>query len=163
MPDEPPVCRRLGGGQLELAARLVVAIGPEVRDRAPRRGVGALPAVAAPHLLRGAPQVVGGVVGTEIGAVAEHRAVLHEPVVEEDLLAALDVALGVEDLALGVDHALGNRRLGLIGAVREQAKDEEADQHDEDDGLHPGLRNEQAPAFSGHASPSVVECEAAAL
>jgi hypothetical protein len=83
--------------------------------------------------------------------VPEHRAVLHEPVVEKHLLAALDVTGGVEDRAVGVHDPLGDRRLRLIRAVGEQAQDEEAEQHDQDHGLDPSLGHEQAPALCGHA------------
>ena len=46
VPDKSPVCRGLRCRELELAARPVVAVGPEVRDRPARRGVRALAAVA---------------------------------------------------------------------------------------------------------------------
>ena len=77
--------------------------------------------------------------------MAEDRAVLHQPVVEEDLLALADVGARVENLALRVDDALRRRRLGLVGAVGQQAEHEEAEQDHEQDGLHPSLRDQQRP------------------
>ena len=146
---EPAVGLGLGLGELEHARPLVVAVGAEVLDGALASAIGALAAVAPLNVVRGPAQVVRGVVGAQVGAVAEHRAVLHEAVVEEDLLAALDVALGVNQLAGGIDDPFGNRRLGLIGAVGQQPQHEEPEQHDQDNGLHPPLRHEQIPAFSG--------------
>ena len=96
---EPAVSLGLGLGELENARPLVIAIGAKVLDRAPSRAIGALAAVAARDVVRGPAQVVGGVVGAQVGAMAEYRPVLHEAVVEEDLLPALDVALGVDQLA----------------------------------------------------------------
>jgi hypothetical protein len=95
--------------------------------------------------------------------VAEDRAVLHQAVVEEHLLPALDVTLGVEHLPGRVHHPLRDRRLGLVGPVGEQAEDEEAEQHNEDDALHPALGNEQSRSFSGHAPPLCVRCAARAI
>ena len=65
----------------------VVAVRLEVGDRLLARAVRAGAAVVVLDRERGAVQVVGRVVGPEVGAVAEDRAVLHQPVVEEDLLA----------------------------------------------------------------------------
>ncbi len=138
---------RLGlrSGVGEGVGLLVVAIRLEVSDRLLAGPVGAALAVLALDRFRGAVEVVGRVVGPEVGAVAEDRAVLHQPVVEEDLLAAADVLAGEERLALGVDHALGDRRVGAVGPVGEQAEDEEAEQEDDDRGLDPGLRDQELP------------------
>jgi hypothetical protein len=142
MADQPAV--RLGPwpGQPENAAALVIAVGPEVLDRAPGCRVGAGAAVSTSDVVRRAAQIIGRVVGPEIGTVAEHRAILHEAVVEKNLLPALDVALRVEQLACGTDDAVGNRRLGLVCTVGEQAEHEEPSEHDEDDGLHPSPGHE---------------------
>ena len=150
---EPAVGLGLGLGELEHARPLVVTVGAEVLDRTPAGAIGALAAVAALNVIRGPAQIVRGVVGAQVGAVAEHRPVLHEAVVEEDLLAALDLALGVNQLTGGIDHPLGNRRLGLVSAVGQQPKYEEPEQHDQDNGLHPPLRHEQISALSGQTNP----------
>jgi hypothetical protein len=75
--------------------------------------------------------------------VPEHRAVLHEAVVQEHLLALLHVVRGVEHLTARRDDALRDRWLGLVGAVGEQPEDEEPEQHDERHGLNPALRHQQ--------------------
>jgi hypothetical protein len=90
--------------------------------------------------------------------VPEHRSVLHEAVVEEDLLTALDIALGVEGRARGIHDAVGDWRLRLVGPVRQQPEDEEAEEHYQDDGLDPSLRDEQCPPFSLHAD-LLLRCE----
>src|SRR4029453_13973565 len=84
-------------------------------------------------------------------AVPEARAVLHEAAVEEDLLAALDVALGVQHRTSRVLDAVRYRWLCLVGAVREQPKDEEPEQHHQDDSLQPSLGDQQSPPLSAHA------------
>ena len=78
----------------------------------------------------------------------EDRAVLHEPVLEEDLLALADVVAREDDLPAGIDDALGDRRVGLVGAVGEQDEDEEAGEEDEPGDLDPRTRDEQL-AFPG--------------
>ncbi len=127
------------GGERERAGALVVAIGAEGLDRLTRGPVGGRTAEAALDEVGGSPQVVGGVVGAEVGAVAEDRAVLHEAVPEKDLLPALDVPGRVDQRPLRIDDTLGDRRLGLIGPVGEQAEDEEAEEDDEQDRLNPTL------------------------
>ena len=145
VPDQPPVGLGLRGRERERAGALVVAVGAELGDRAARRAVGAGAAVPADHEVRGAAQVVGGVVRAQVGAVAEDRAVLHEAVVEEDLLALVDVRRRVEHLPRGVDHALRRRRLGHVGPVGQEPEHEEAEQHHQQDRLHPALRHQQGP------------------
>jgi hypothetical protein len=156
VPDQAAVRLGLWTGELEYAAALVVAVCAEVLDRAPSRRVGALSAVASRDVVGRPAQVVGRVVRPEVGAVPENRAVLHQAVVQEHLLPALHVALGVEHPAGGIDDALGDRRLGLVGAVGEQPEYEEPEQHHQDHGLHPTLGNEQNPPLSGQALLSSV-------
>ena len=81
--------------------------------------------------------------------MAEDRPVLHEPVVQEDLLALADVLAREEDVPLPVDDPLGDGRLRLVGAVGEQAEDEEAEQDDERDGLEPALRDQELTPSGG--------------
>ncbi len=133
---------------------LVVAIGAEVLDRPAGRRVRARSAVCAPDDVRRAPQVVGGEVRAEVGAVPEDRPVLHEAVVQEHLLALGDVARRVEHAALLVDGALRDRRLGLVAAVGEQPHDEEPAEDHEDHDLDPALGDQQRPATSAlHDDP----------
>ena len=129
----------------ELAGRRFVAVGPEV-------GVGARPALGLglPVLPRDehrrAPQIIGGVVGAEIAAVPEDRAVLHETILEEELLALEDVLPRVQQAPIGEDHALRDRGMVGVGLVGEHAQDREAGQEDDDRGLEPAARDE-------HCSP----------
>ena len=56
-----------------------------------------------------------------------------------------DVLAGVEHAPVRVDDALRDRRLGHVGAVGEQAEDEEAEQDDQQHRLDPALRDQQLP------------------
>ena len=96
--------------------------------RARPRRPSAAPPYARRTMSRRAAQVVGRVVGPEVGAVAERRAVLHQPVVQEHLLALGDVAAGVHAPPARVDAPVGHRRLRHVRAVGQQAEDEEPDQ-----------------------------------
>ena len=117
----------------------------------------------APDEIRGTAQVVGGEVGPEVRAVTKRGAVLHEPVVQEDLLALLNVPAGVEDPALRIDDPLRNRRVRHVRAIREQPEDEEPAHDNQKRGLDPHSRDQQTPAFFAHALPPVTDCEAGAL
>ena len=52
-------------------------------------------------------------------------------------------SLPVKSVCRRVDDPLGHGRMGHVRAVGEQPEDEEADDHDEDDGLEPGLRDQE--------------------
>ncbi len=87
--------------------------------------------------LRLAVEVLGGVVGPQVGAVAPEGAVLHEAVLEEDLLAVLDVLTREEHLA-GLPHDPGrDGRRACVGLGRDPDQQAEAEDHHEDDGLPP--------------------------
>ena len=150
-PHEQAVGDGLRASELEDAGVLVVAVRPERLDCLPAGRVGARAAIAAADEVGGAPQVVGRVVGAQVGAVAEDRSVLHETVVEEHLLAALDVPLGVDRLARWVDHPIRDRRLGLVGAIGQQTEHEEPREDDEHGRLQPAPRYQQAPPLLGHS------------
>ncbi len=139
-------------GVLERVRLGVVAVRLEVGDRLLACPVGARAAVLALDRERRPMEVVGGVVGAEVGAVAEDRAVLHQAVVEEDPLPVADLVAGEHRLPGRVDDAIGDRRVGAVGPVRQQAEDEEPEQEDDDRGLNPDLRDqESAPlAFFRH-------------
>ena len=94
-------------GQRERAGALVVAVGAEVLDRAAHRAVRARSAVRGAHEVRCAAQIVGGVVRAQVCAVPEDRAVLHQPVVQEDLLAGLHISGRVEHRPRWIDDTLG--------------------------------------------------------
>ena len=67
---------------------------------------------------------------------------------KEDLLAVADVVARIDDPAAGIDRALSDRRVGLVGPVGEQDEDEEAGEDDEPGDLDPRTRDEQL-AFPG--------------
>ena len=136
------MCDGLLSRQLECLRITVVAVGLEVLKGLLTRHVGTGSTELALHRLGRASQVVSGEVRTQIGAVAEDRAVLHQAVTEEDLLTLVDLIAGVDDLAGRIDDSLGDRGVGLIGPVSEQAEDEEPDQEDERDDLEPSLGDE---------------------
>ena len=99
-------------------------------------------------------QIVGGEVGAEVGAVTEDRAVLHEPVVEKDLLPGADVVTREDHPAAGIHDPIGNRRVGLVGAVGEKDQDEEPGDEDESRDLQPGSGDQQLPLAAGRLAPA---------
>ena len=58
-------------------------------------------------------------------------------------MAVADVLTAEDEAAGGVDDPLGNRRIGGVGAIGEQAEDEEAEKEDDYRRLKPDLRNDQ--------------------
>ena len=111
--------------ELVLMTAFRVAVRPEVFDRAGACHVQALAAVAIADVERGTVQIVGRVVGAEVGAVPEDRAVLHQPVAQEQLLSRLHVRSGEDLAAARVDYPHRDRRLRLVAAVGEQPEHEE--------------------------------------
>jgi hypothetical protein len=83
--------------------------------------------------------------------VAEDRAVLHQSVAQEELLARLHIRAREHLAARRVDHAYRNRRLLLVRAVGEQPEHEEAEQHDQGHRLHPAARDKELPPLLRHA------------
>ena len=134
---------RLGPGVRRACPPGVVAVRLEVGDRLLARAVGARAAVLAFNRERRPMKVVGGVVGAQVGAVAEDRPVLHQAVVEKDALPVADVVAGEDRLPGGVDDAIGDRRVGAVGAVCQQAEDEEPEQEDDDRRLNPDLGDQE--------------------
>ena len=121
----------------------VVAVRLKVRDRLLARPIGARAGVLVLDGERRPMEVVGGVVGAEVGAVPEDRPVLHQAVVEEDALPVADLVAGEHRLPGRVHDAIGDRRVGAVGPIRQQAEDEEPEQDDDDRGLNPGLGDQQ--------------------
>ncbi len=139
---ERPVRGRLRGGEAQPPGALVVAVGTEVGDRLARGVAGCRPAVRPDRKVGRTAQVVGGEVRAEVGAVSERRPVLHQAVVQEDLLARRDVTPGEDHATLWVDHGARHRGVRRVGPVGEQAEDEEPAQDDQDRGLDPALRDQ---------------------
>ncbi len=116
----------------------VVGVGSEVLDRAPA-GVGPLTAVRRLHSDCGTMQVVGREVRSEIGAVAENGAELHHAVAQEHLLAIAHILAGEQHLAGRRDDAVGDRRVGLVGASGHEAEHGETEDADQRHRLDPPL------------------------
>ena len=106
-------------------------------------------------------QVLRREVRAEIGAMAPYRAVVHEAVLEEDLLARGHVLAGEEDRAGSVDDPGGNGRCLAVGLDGHRDQNRKAEHH-RDDGrnLPPDPRGAAAErdVFAGHdalTSPAV--------
>ena len=69
-------------------------------------------------------EIVGREVGAEIGAMAEDRAIFHQPVPEKDFLAGNDIRSREEDVSGRIDHLRRDRRLVCVGAIGEYAENE---------------------------------------
>lgn len=67
------------------------------------------------------------------------RAVLLKPAPEEDLLAGGDLLLGEDDLAVGAHDLRRQRHRVRVGAIRKDSHDQEPEDQDEGDALHPSL------------------------
>jgi len=72
----------------------VVAVGPELGDHPISRVGHTLSPQLITNIVGCHPQVFGGVVGPQVGAVAQHRPVLHQPAGLVQLLAPGDVVAG---------------------------------------------------------------------
>ena len=113
-------------------------------------------AVGLRHLLGLAVEVVGGEVGAEIGAVAVDRAVLHQAVGQERLLALQHVLAREQRLAglLG-NHLRRDGGVVLVDAQRQVAQDREAEHEGEDHPLEPQRGDHHRPTLSvRHCSAS---------
>ena len=122
---QPFECPGLSGAVGDRVGRRVVAIGLEVVDRPLLGAIDAFTPVLVLHRQRRPVQVIVGEVRAEVGAVAEYRPVLHQPVVKEDLLAGADVTSGEQNPAGGIDEPCRNRRVVLIGLVGQDPEDQE--------------------------------------
>jgi hypothetical protein len=135
--------RRLLGRQLQRSGGRVVAVDLELVDRLLARRVRLVSPELVANRFRGPPQIVGREVRPEVCAVPEYRAVLHEAVTKEHLLPLADVILGEHRGPARIHGACGNRRVGLVRAVGEQAENEEADHEDQQRELKPRLGDDQ--------------------
>ena len=139
----------LGEGQHPRAR--VIAVGPEhLDDRRLRvgRAGGDLPRLLE---VGRAAQVVGGEVRTQVGAVAQDRAVLHQTPGLKQLLALRDVLTAEHRVPRGAHdlHRLGHRV--RVGAIGQDPHHEEPEQHDQGHGLDPALADEHG-ALRRHPS-----------
>ena len=135
--------RGLPVGEHERLGRGVVPVGPELGDDPIALLGHALCPQLISNVVGGHPQVFRGVIGPQVGAVAEHRPVLHQPAGLIQLLTAGDVGAGEEGLAGFVDHPLRHRHRRRIGPVGQNAHHQKAEDHHQGDALKP------APADQG--------------
>ncbi len=133
---------RLDVGHRDRVRLGVVPVGLEVRDDLLACGVRRAAAVLAGGDLGRTMQVVGGEVGPEVGAVAEDRPVLHQALAQEQRLTVPDVVAGVDDPAVRGTDLSGDRRVGGVRPVAEEAEHSHAEQQDEHGDLHPDPRDE---------------------
>jgi hypothetical protein len=75
--------------------------------------------------------------------VAEDGAVFHQAVLQEDLLAGLNVEARENNVSVWSDNAPWNRRLTRVSAIGEQTEHEKTKEEHDDDGLNPALRDQQ--------------------
>ncbi|CAM5233151.1 hypothetical protein RLIN73S_04182 [Rhodanobacter lindaniclasticus] len=85
-------------------------------------------------------QRLGGIVRTEISAVAPDRAVVHQAVLQEHGLPGLDIVAGEQHLALRVDHLGGDRRRLPVAQHGDHDQDRHAEHHHEHDRANPPRR-----------------------
>jgi hypothetical protein len=83
-------------------------------------------------------------VGTEIGAMAEDGAILHQPVAKKDFLAGNDIRSRKEDLAGRIDDPRRDGWLVGVGAIGEDAEKKKPTQDHDRNRLDPALCDEQA-------------------
>ena len=87
-------CRGLPVGQHQRLGVWVVAVGAELGDHPIPRVGHTLRTQLIGDVVGCHPQVFGGVIGPQVGAVAQHRPVLHQPAGLVQLLALGDVIAG---------------------------------------------------------------------
>ena len=119
----------LGGG--------VVAVGSEVVDHSRVRVADALRPELLLDVIGRTAQIVGGVVGAQVGPVPDHGSVFVQAACLVQLLAAGDVGAGEQHPARGGDHLVGHRHGRCICAVRQDAHHEEAEDEHQGHGLYP--------------------------
>jgi len=126
-------------GEDQLAAVLVVPVLAQHVAGGLARVLGAGVGQRLLDVLGREPQVLRGVVGAEVAAVADDRAVLLQAATQEDLLAGRHVVAGVDGLAVLADDAIGQRHGVGVGAGRQHAHHQESEHHDQGDALDPPL------------------------
>ncbi len=106
--------------------------------------------------LQGLPvQVVGGEIGTEVRSVAVDRAILHQAIGQEQLLAKEDVLAGEDGLLRLGNHSARDRGVVLVHAQRQVAQHREPEDEREDHPLEPERRNHhRSPLLACHRNPS---------
>ena len=88
-------------------------------------------------------EIVGGEIRTEIGSMAEDRAVLHKAIAEEHPLSFSDVLVGEEYITSLPYCSRRNRWFVFVRPVREKTQDKETKNHYDGDRLNPAIRDEK--------------------
>jgi hypothetical protein len=94
-------------GENESLGVRVIAVGAELQDHPVPRIVHTLRAPLVGNVVGGHAQVLRGVVGAQVGAVTQHRPVLHQAAGLVDLLAPDYVVLSEEHLTGFAEHLVG--------------------------------------------------------
>ena len=134
--------RGLPVGEHQRLGVRVVAVGPELGDHTIARVGHALRAQLVGDVIGRHPQVFSGVVGPQVGAMAQHRSVLHQSAGLVQLLALGDVVAGEQDLARFADHPVRQRHRCRVRAVGQDAHHQKAEDHHQGDALDPALTHQ---------------------
>jgi len=101
-------------------------------------------------------QVLRAVIGTQVGAMAPQAPVLHQTVLEKDLLAHLDVSSSKQHRSHYICDPLGDGWSVRIGQDRYKGQNREAGDHDEDGRMSPPRRETRSIGGCGdHMPPSL--------
>ena len=76
-------------------------------------------------------------IGTQIGTMTPDSAIIHQTVLEEDLLTVPDVISGIDKGTICIDHAGGNGRSVLVRLEGQQDQDRKAHHKRESNGATP--------------------------
>ena len=103
-------------------------------------------------------QVVGREVGAQVRAVAPDRPVLHQAVLQKDLLPGPDIVAGEDDFSRRADKLLGNRRADAVGVERDPDEDGEPRHQGNEDAPPPpwGKRFRRTGLGLAHGAPHSV-------
>jgi len=148
----------LFGGEDQRPGCLVEPVGAHHLDQRGGRVVHPGRAQLVGDVFGGQPQVFGGVVGAQVAAMAQDRAVLLQTATQEDLLAVGDVFAGEQHSAVGGDDLLRLGHAVAVGAVGQDAHHQEPEDEDQRDCLHPALRDGQADAIRRCGSRGLHQC-----
>ena len=115
----------------------VITICLEILDRPVSRRIGVRSAVEIDARKCGAMKIFSREIRSQISAMPEDRAVLHQAVAQEDLLSRQNIRAGKQNSPCWVLDRLGNGRLVRVGVIGEDSHDQETDQQDDSCSLKP--------------------------
>ena len=140
-------CRNLVIGPLQHARFFVIAVGAEFFYHGLFGSGGGINEIGdtvrvifLAGMVEGAAQVLRRIVRAQVGAVAQHGAVLLQAACLVQRLTVSDLVLGQDRFAGGFgDNLFRQRHRCVIGAVRQKSHDQKAKNHDESNPLHPHI------------------------